>query len=203
MSYLAVVMANRPEAAAEPVTDYEAALGALADVGQVATEEGSDRGQATGSGDLRMHVLEALLPSPGVPIEPAALAEFKRDNPRLLSSFRAAIDDAVSRTAGYRGETQQLALDVEIRGLRDQLDGIMEQLRVLEWKPVLTTLAALAVGPGAELLAGEVGLAFAGGAAVYAGALELAWAKRDKRVAMRHPLAYAALAQRGFAANGP
>jgi len=94
MSYLAVVMANRPEAAAEPVTDYEAALGALADVGQVATEEGSDRGQATGSGDLRMHVLEALLPSPGVPIEPAALAEFKRDNPRLLSSFRAAIDDA-------------------------------------------------------------------------------------------------------------
>jgi hypothetical protein len=198
MAYLAATLGGLDRVCMDPVTDQTGAMAALV---------GAD--SRTGltlkrARELRLGVLEALLPGPATPVDAKALRKFKDEHGDELAAFRDRVDEELLKAAGLEeadAQAEQARISAaKLKRERDEIVSLMEKRR---WPDIVFGSIA-SVGVAAAGVAGA--LVLGGGAAAAAvaapGLIPAVYAAlKDARtrpdLGMR-PLAYAALAQREF-----
>lgn len=194
MAYLASVLGKSKELQMEPITDRANSL-------SVYSKSPDNISSPTDIlSNLRMGVLESILPTPAEGIPVVELVKFKNNHFDLLSKFRrhvesSLIDIALISDKNLRGEKVHLFKD-ELKDERDQIQALMHERR---WpKPIFGTLATampiigtLATGITPLALLGLPPLVLA----IHSAYGEI---KGKKQKTLSSPLAYVAMAQEKF-----
>ena len=196
MAFLAAALGRFEQVAMDPITDSLASLSPFAPA-PVADPLAL-------AAELRMGVLEAVLPGPTDEITVHDLVAFKERHGDLLGRFRRHIETQLLDLAVIPNKQLREARLALVRDeLADQLDEVQSRMRPRWPRLVFGTLCSL------------VGAAIPFGAAVATGALPVAGAAlpglvgavysaqeaiRSPTETRRHPLAYAALARERLAA---
>lgn len=196
MAYLAATLGALQDGM-DPVTDQAAAMAALLGLD---TSVGVTLKRAR---ELRLGILDELLPGPAAPVDAAALRRFKDDHRDELSAFRdlvdgellkaAILDDADAREKQAEISTRQLVRE------RDNLVALMQRRR---WPEIvfgsIAGVAAAAAGVAGGLVLGPV----AGAAFAVPGVIPAVFAAvkdvRTKPDFGDRPVAFAALARQHF-----
>jgi hypothetical protein len=198
MAYLAATLGALEHVRMDPVTDRAGAMAALI---------GIDAGAGLTlkrARELRLGVLEELLPGPAAPIDVKALKKFKDDHGPELAAFRDSVDQELLKAANLEElDARERQTEISTRKLLQERDKIAELMRKRRW-PDLVFGSIAGVGVVAAGIVG--GLALGGpvaGAALAAPGLIPAIYSALKDVQTKpdwgeRPLAYAALAQRQF-----
>jgi hypothetical protein len=194
MTLLARIVGVRNEM--DPITDR---LSPLNSVG-VEVADPASRGFAEALAELRMPVLEAILPSPSGPVEPAKLKTFKRQHQSILADFRVAVDAAlVSAAKEDDPDARDILLAQAKQELSSSMDDLSVAMRQSGWRSIVLGLIGAAVPVAISAATGDVvslAAALPGLAYTAYGAQS---ARESHRAAFGKPLAYATLAQARFA----
>jgi Family of unknown function (DUF6236) len=196
MAYLSATLGSLEDVEMDPITDTLASLQPFAP-----TEAADPLALAA---ELRMGVLEAVLPGPADDISVADLVSFKERYGDLLSRFRRHIEErlldvALVPDAGAR-EAKLGFLKAE---LEDELGEIQGKMRPRWPQLVFGTLCSVvgaAIPVGAALATGALPVAGAALPGLMNAVYTAQAAVRSSGETGRHPLAYAALAREHLAA---
>jgi hypothetical protein len=198
MAYLATALGALEHVAMDPVTDRAAAMAALIGIDSAA---GLTLKRAR---ELRLGVLEELLPGPAAPIDAKKLKAFKDDHGPELAAFRDCVDEELLKAAGLgERDAREQQAEISTRKLVRERDKIVELMRKRRWPDLVFGSVA---GAGAAAVGLVGGLVLGGPAAAAAlaapGLLPAVYgALKDVRTKPdfgERPVAYAALAQRRF-----
>lgn len=193
MTLLARVLGERWEM--DPITDR---MEPLTSVG-VSVAEPATRGFAESLAELRMPLLEAILPGPVEAIEPSKMKRFKKQHEKLLADFRVAVDAAL---VGAAKEDDPAARSLLLTRAKQELgagvDDVSAAMHQSGWKSIGLGIMAVAVPVAVSAVTGDV-ITLAGalpGLAYSAHGVRLGRISHDR--ALGKPLAYAAIAQTRF-----
>jgi hypothetical protein len=193
MAHLAAALGSLPRVDMDPITD------GLAPLVPFASAAGAAEDPLALAAELRMGVLESVLPGPAEGVPVPDLIRFKERHGELLRGFRRRIegeliDLALVPDAGARDAKLRLVKE----DLEEQVAEIGERMRPNWPALVFGTLCGLvgsSISAGAALASGAAPAA-AAGAASLAGAVYSAYSvTRTTKDFGRDPLAYAALAR--------
>lgn len=194
MGYLAGVIGSTERYGMDPITDSEEALSIFL------TIPAEKRGIVAETEPVRQVMLEGLLPAPADGIPPEELVAFRKAHGDRLTAFRVEIERRVLSTASlpderFRAERARL----DRQELEPELQEIVRRMSERGWRRIgLGTLAAVGTGialADASLTGGALGQA--GASLGLGGAITGAFGPARAREKLRkHPLAWAALAQR-------
>jgi hypothetical protein len=152
------------------------------------------------AGDLRLSVLERVLPGPTESVPVAELVKFRNKHGERLSSFRRTIESEILDLALVDdGDIRAAKLRLFHEQLEDDIKGLEASMRARRWPRLvfgaLCGVVSAAIPVAASAVTGALPIAAAGipslAAAIYS-AREAAGSRKDF---LRHPLAYAALAR--------
>jgi hypothetical protein len=196
MAHLAATLGSVDDVDMDPITD---SLSSLTPFAATSTEPKP----VALAAELRMGVLEGVLPGPEEDLSVAALVDFKERHGDHLRRFRrhlenhvldlATIPDADMRKAKQRLFTDELA---------DELAEVQARMRPRWSKLVFGTLCSVvgsAIPVGTALATGALPLAGAALPGLMNAVYSAQASVRRSRDIGRHPLAYAALARKRFA----
>jgi hypothetical protein len=199
MAYLAVTLGALQEVAMDPVTNRRPALAALLGVD---THTGLTLKHAR---ELRLGVLDELLPAPAVPPTPRELAEFKREHGPQLAAFRDRVDEELLQAASLpEQDAREEQASLAARGLLRERDDIVKLMGQRRWpRIVFGSVAGVAAATAAVAAPFLVGGGVAAAVLAAPGLLPAVYTalenvKRRPDFGQR-PIAYAALADRRFA----
>jgi hypothetical protein len=193
MAHLAATLGSFDDVDLDPITDTISSLSPFAPA-----EAAPD--PLAVAAELRLSVLEAVLPGPTREIQISTLVDFKERHGELLGRFRRHIESRLLDLGTID--------DPEVRGVRhgilteeleDELAEVQSRMRPRWPRLVFGTLCSLvgaAIPVGAALAVGAVPLAAAGLPGLVGAVYSTQQAVRSPDEMRRHPLAYAALAQR-------
>jgi hypothetical protein len=199
MAYLAVTLGALQEVAMDPVTNRRPALAALLGVD---TDTGLTLKRAR---ELRLGVLDELLPAPAVPPAPRELAEFKREHGPQLAAFRDRVDEELLRAALLpEQDAREERASLAARALLRERDDIVKLMGQRRWPRIVfgsvAGVAAAATAVAAPFIVGGGVTAAALAAPGLLPAVYIALGDVKRRPDFgRRPMAYAALADRRFA----
>jgi ABC transporter len=153
MAYLAVTLGALQEVAMDPVTNRRPAFAALLGVD---TDTGLTLKRAR---ELRLGVLDELLPAPAVPPTPRELAEFKREHGPQLAAFRDRVDEELLQAALLpEQDAREERANLAARGLLRERDDIVELMGQRRWPRIVfgsvAGVAAAAAAVAAPFLVG-------------------------------------------------
>jgi len=198
MAYLAATLGALQEFRMDPVTNRGEAMAALLGVD---TQTGLTLKRAR---ELRLGVLEDLLPAPAESVTVKELAKFKRDHGRELAAFRDHIDEELMKVAMLaESDASEEQARIALRRLLRERDEIAEMMERRRWPRILfgsiagLGVAAAALAAPLVVGGGAAAAAFAAPGlvpAVYAALADV----RTRPDFGNRPMAYAALAQRRF-----
>lgn len=197
MAYLASVLGKSEHLQMEPITDHAKSLFVYS------TSPENVSSPTDILHDLRIGVLEGILPAPAVGIPVSDLVEFKNRHCDSLSAFRrhiesSLIDIALISNKDLRDEKVRLFRD----GLREQIDEIRARMHERHWPPIVLGAVAAAMPLAGTLATCNIPLALLGlppiAIAIYSA---YSGKQRKQREILSSPLAYAALVDERFA-NG-
>jgi hypothetical protein len=198
MAYLAAILGALQNVQMDPVTDQAAGMAALTGLDRSAGQTLKRARQ------LRLGVLDGLLPGPATPIDAKELKQFKADHGPELAAFRDVVDEELLKAAGFEhADAGAKQAEISTRRLMQERDKVVALMQRRRWPDlvfgsVAGVVAAAAGVAGGLALGGPIaGAAFAAPGlipAVY-GALRDARTKPDFG---ERPMAYAALAQQRF-----
>ena len=191
MAYLSATLGALDEVEMDPITDT---LGSLAPFGG-----GEPTAPMQLVAELRMGVLESVLPGPANSISVSTLVRFKERHGELLGRFRRHIEShlldlAVIPDAAVR-EAKRGILTAE---LQDQLDEIQGRMRPKWTNLVFGTLCNVlgaAIPVGAAVATGALPVAAGGVPGLMNAIYSAQSAVRSSGEVRKDPLAYAALAR--------
>lgn len=196
MAYLAATLGSLEDVEMDPITDT------LPSLTPFASAEAAD--PLALAAELRMGVLEAVLPGPEDDMSVTALVDFKERHGDLLARFRRHIelhllDLAVIPDAQVREAKRRLLTDE----LTDELAEVQARMRPQWPRLVFGTLCNVlgaAIPVGAALATGALPVAGAALPGLMNAVYSAQAAVRSSGETQRHPLAYAALARERLAA---
>lgn len=198
MAYLAATLGALEDVQMDPVTDRAAAMAAF-----VGIDSGAGLTLKRAQ-ELRLGVLEELLPGPAAPIGAEALKGFKNDHGPELTAFRDRVDEELLKAATFEeADARKRQAEISMRKLIQERDEIVDLMHKRRWHDLVfgsvAGVGAVAAGiAGGLVLGGPVaGAAFAAPGlipAVHSALKDI----RTKPDFGKRPLAYAALAQRRF-----
>ena len=198
MAYLAATLGPLQEVPMDPVTNRKQAMAALLGAD---TQTGLTLKQAR---ELRLSVLENLLPAPAEFVPAKELAKFKHDHQDELASFRDCVNEELLRVSALPEADAQFAqAEIALRRLLRERTQIVELMERRRWSRIVFGCIAGVVAAGSAVAApfvvgpGPTAAAFAAPGlvpAVYAALRDLP-ARPDFA---SKPMAYAALAQGRF-----
>jgi hypothetical protein len=195
MTYLATVLAKHERVKAAPVTNDLKSLRALA-----RTERPSPYRRRVGG--IREVVLNQVLPSPRRVPPVAELASFKERHADKLGRLRAFVEQSCIEIASIENaEARTDRTEILQAQLRTQLQDVQEAMRT-SWSDIVFGRLVPLLATPLTLDAAAQGLSAAGvgGGLTLVGAIYQAVSGLGpSREALRHPLAYAALAHQQFA----
>jgi hypothetical protein len=192
MAYLATILGQNPKQRMVPITDSADCLKAFARV------PFGERVVAGRLDPIRTEILADLLPAPVDPVPPAQLVKFKDRYRKLLSSFRAAIEQRVVEVASTEPELRDYRIGLIKSQLKGQLEEIVRRMKEhgwlrIGWGALLAVVAAgfliadtATTGGMLTMLGASFGLS-----AAVVGAFEGSWSPKEF---FANPMAYAALA---------
>ena len=198
MAYLAAVLGALEDNPMDPVTDRVEAMGALTGMDS-ATGTTLKRAR-----ELRLGVLDVLLPGPPPTVSAAELREFKGDHGDQLAAFRDAVDEELMKAASFSDEdARKEQAGIAARRLVRERDELVKLMEGRRWSGIIFgSVAGLAVAGSAVAAPFVVG-GGAGAAAFAAPGLIPAIYGAIKDIRRRpdfgaRPIAYAALAKKRF-----
>ncbi|HET6695720.1 MAG TPA: hypothetical protein VFG85_04385 [Gaiellaceae bacterium] len=191
MAYLSTTLGAIEDVELDPITDT---LGSL-----TAFSQAQPKGPLQLAADLRMGVLESVLPGPSSSISVSTLIRFKERHGELLARFRRhlesqLLDLAVIPDADVRAAKR----DILTSELQDQVAEIQGLMRPRWTKLVFGTLCSVlgaAIPVGVAAATGALPIAAAGLPGLANAAYTAQAAVRGPGEARNSPLAYAALAR--------
>ena len=191
MAYLSATLGALEDVEMDPITDT---LGALAPFGG-----GEPTAPLQLAAELRMGVLESVLPGPTNSISVSTLVRFKERHGELLGRFRSEIESQLLKLAETPdADVREAKRSILTAELQDQLAEIEGQMRPQWPKLVFGTLCNVlgaAIPVGAAVATGALPVA-AGGVPGLMNAVYTAQAAvRRPGEVRKNPLAYAALAR--------
>jgi hypothetical protein len=199
MAHLAAALGSLPDVDMDPITDDPVHLTPFSE-----RPGGTVQTRLALAGDLRLAVLERVLPGPTDAVSVAELVTFREKHGDTLSSFRrtiesqildlALVDDSDIRAAKLELFTEQVA---------DDLKGLEAEMRARKWPRLvfgaLCGVVSAAIPVAASAATGALPVAAAGVPSL-AGAIYSAHAAMGShKDFLQHPLAYAALARERLA----
>jgi len=194
MAYLSSVLGNTEDLNMQPITDSRQSLSAYS----AFTEKLSK--PVNIFRDLRMRVIQGILPAPtrGIPV--SDLVKFKNRHHRLLQRFRRHIESRLINVAGNQ-DAELRAKEAQIfeEELKEEGEEILALMHRRRWPKI-------AFGGVAAAMPVLGGIMTANPATALLGLPPLAYAlytafsgnKEKQKAILSSPLAYAALAQRRF-----
>jgi hypothetical protein len=194
MTLLARTLGARNEM--DPITDRKAPLTSVG----VEVAEPERQQFAEALAELRMPVLEAILPGPSRPVDPEELRRFKTEHQTLLADFRVAVDAAlVSAAKEDDPYAQEILLTRAKQELTSAVDDVSLAMRRSGWRSIVLGVLGAAVPVAISAVTGNV-ITLAGALPGLASTAYGAHSAREAhRAALGKPLAYATLAQARFA----
>jgi len=199
MAYLAATLGPLQDLRMDPITDRTAAMAALLGLDSTA---GLTLRRAY---ELRLSVLEELIPGPATPIDARVLKQFKDDHRPELAAFRDLVDEELLKVANFEdADARERQAEISTRRLVTERDKIVELMQRRRWPDIVfgsvAGVAAAAVGiVGGLALGGPIAAAAVAAPglipAVYGALKDVQEVTPDFG---DRPLAYAALAQRHF-----
>jgi hypothetical protein len=193
MLHLSVALGDCGERHMDPITDQTTNLAVLAPT--AARTEGLRLAD-----DIRMSVLEAVLPAPSAAIKVNQLADFKQRHGDELRAFRRRVErELTDRSSIADGGLRE----ARMRMIKDELDAeareIQAQMHIRGWRRIefgsVCGLGATALTAGAAAQGEPVTAAAAGGLLLLKALYEVRKQFRGGREYLKQPLAYAALAR--------
>lgn len=193
MLHLAVTLGDCAGRHMDPITDQTTNLAVLA------STEARTEGLRLAD-DIRMSVLEAVLPAPSAAIEVDQLADFKQRHGDELRGFRRRVERELIDLASIADGGLR---EARMRVIKDELDAearvIQAQMRVRGWRRIefgsVCGVGATALAAGAAAQGDPVTQAAAGGLLLLKALYEVRKQFRSDQQYLRQPLAYAALAR--------
>ena len=198
MAYLAAGLGALPAVLMDPVTDQADAMAALVGLDSTA---GLTLKRAR---ELRLGVLEALLPGPAATIEVKALKQFKDDHGDELAAFRDRVDEELMKAATLaEPDAQREQTAISARTLTRERDEIVKLMQAHRWTNIVFGAVAGVVAAAAAVAAPfVVGGGLAASALAAPGLIPAVYASlktvETKPEFGTRPMAYAALAQKEF-----
>ena len=187
MAYLAGVLGRVADEGYDAVSDSKSSLKLFCN--------GSSAADRTGQ--IRLIVLNKILPAPAETVAPVLLAEFKDQYSRQLASFNREIEERVLQLALVRPEDLQFALDKTTEGLQDEVDELAARVKERCWGPISFGNFCSAVTAVVEA-ADKHWIGATAAVALGVGPMVVDVLRRNGREVDDKPLAYAAHAQKRF-----
>jgi hypothetical protein len=198
MAYLAAGLGALPTVRMDPITDQANAMAALVGLD---TTAGLTLKRAR---DLRLNVLEALLPGPSDAIEVKALMRFKEEHRDALAAFRDRVDEELLKAAALaEPDAQREQTAISARTLTRERDDIVKLMQAHRWTNIgFGSVASVVTAAAAVAAPFVVGGGVAASALAAPGLIPSIYAAlkdvRTKPEFGGRPMAYAALAQKEF-----
>jgi hypothetical protein len=179
----------------DPITDRPAPL---ASVG-ISVSSAAEAGLADALAEVRMPVLEAILPGPVHPVPPDELKKFKKQHASLLQPFRQRVDAKLVAVAREDDpEARELLLEQARHELVSERDEVSAAMRTFGWRSIARGIMMAAIpavwtgatGKAMGLIPAAPGLVF--------GAVDARRSRVTRKAKLGEPLAYAALARARF-----
>jgi hypothetical protein len=191
MAYLSATLGAIEDVEMDPITDTLGSLTAFS-----RAEPASPMQLAA---ELRMGVLESVLPGPADSISVSTLVRFKERHGELLGRFRRHIESSLLELAVIPdADVREAKRSILTADLQDQLAEIQGQMRPKWTKLVFGTLCSVlgaAIPVGTAAATGAFPVAAAGLPGLMNAVYSAQTAVRSSGKARKDPLAYAALAQ--------
>jgi hypothetical protein len=193
MLHLAVALGDCTGRHMDPITDQTTNLAVLA------SSEARTEGLRFAD-DIRMSVLEAVLPAPSAAIKVNQLADFKQRHGDELRAFRRRVEGELIALASIADSGLR---EARMRVIKDELDAeareIQAQMRMRGWQRIefgsVCGVGATALAAGAAAHGEPVIQAAAGGLLLLKALYDVRKQFRGHQQYLKHPLAYAALAR--------
>jgi len=194
MAYLASVLGKLKNLQMDPMTDYIESLSVFSKSPEIILNSAALVNQ------LRMGVIEGILPAPAGGVEVKELASFKYRYFDLLSRLRRRIESSlleISFISDLESRNKKISLLKD--ELKEEISELRARMRERKWPQIvfgsLCGLLAAAI-PGAEAVStGDVTSALKTLPGLVVAIYSAYSGAKDQREILRSPLAYAALAQ--------
>jgi hypothetical protein len=132
MYYLAIVLGKHPDLQLTPATDDRGALNAIASLTSPADVVDSDLE------NLRLAVLEDILPAPAAALPVIEIELFKRRHGEKLKKFRRSIEIELTQIADMTDPAlRHRRLELFKEGLVDEIEEIQAKMRESKWPQII------------------------------------------------------------------